>query len=138
KVMVGIADVDAFVARGTPIDQHAARETTTVYTGIINFAMLPEELSTGASSLLENVDRPGVVIEFTITVDGSMSSSNVYRAIVRNKAQLTYAAVGAWLEGAAAAPSKVAASLELQAQLKLQDEVAQALRKLRYEHGALN
>ena len=138
KVMIGIADVDAFVTKDSPIDQHAAKETTTVYTGIINFAMLPEELSTGASSLLENVDRPAMVIEFVIAVDGSMSSSDVYRAIVRNKAQLTYGAVGAWLEGTAAAPAKVAASSELQEQLKLQDEVAQALRKLRYEHGALN
>ncbi len=140
KVMVGIADVDAFVGKDTPIDQHAAKETTTVYTGIINFSMLPEELSTGASSLLENVDRPGVVIEFVVNINagGSISSSDVYRAIVRNKAQLTYGAVGTWLEGTAAAPPKVAASSELQAQLKLQDEVAQALRKLRYEHGALN
>ncbi len=137
KVMVGIADVDAFVGKGTPIDQHAAKETTTVYAGICNFSMLPEELSTGASSLLENVDRPGVVVEFVISASGSMDSSNVYRAIVRNKAQLTYNAVGAWLEGRAA-PPKVAASSELQAQLKLQDEVAQALKKLRYEHGALN
>ncbi len=138
KVMVGIADVDAFVSKDTPIDQHAARETTTVYTGIVNFSMLPEELSTGASSLLENVDRPGVVIEFTISADGSLGSSDVYRAIVRNQAQLTYGAVGAWLEGAAPAPAKVAASSELQAQLKLQDEVAQALKKLRCDHGALN
>ena len=66
KVMVGIADVDAFVAKDSPIDQHAARETTTVYTGICNFSMLPEDLSTGASSLLENVDRPAVVIEFVV------------------------------------------------------------------------
>ena len=145
KVMIGIADVDAFVnkdspAKPSPIDQYAAKETTTVYTGIVNFAMLPEELSTGASSLLENVDRPSVVIEFVVNVNagGSISSSNVYRAIVRNRAQLTYGAVGAWLEGTAAAPPKVAASAELQAQLKLQDEVAQALKKLRYEHGALN
>jgi len=138
KVMVGIADVDAFVAKGTPIDQHAAKEATTVYTGICNFAMLPEELSTGASSLLENVDRPSVVIEFVVNAGGSISASDVYRAIVRNKAQLTYGAVGAWLEGTAAAPPKVAALSELQAQLKRQDEVAQALKKLRYEHGALN
>jgi exoribonuclease-2 len=138
KVMVGIADVDAFVAKDSPIDQHAARETTTVYTGICNFSMLPEELSTGASSLLESVDRPGVVIEFVIAAGGSIGASNVYRAIVRNKAQLTYGAVGTWLEGTAPAPPKVAASSELQAQLKLQDEVAQALKKLRYEHGALN
>ena len=47
KVLVGIADVDAFVPEQSPIDQHAARETTTVYTGIKNFPMLPEELSTG-------------------------------------------------------------------------------------------
>ena len=142
KVMVGIADVDAFVAKDSPIDQHAARETTTVYTGVCNFSMLPEDLSTGASSLLENVDRPAVVIEFVVDINvnngGSISASSVYRAIVRNKAQLTYGAVGAWLEGTAAAPPKVAPSLELQAQLKLQDEVAQALRKLRYEQGALN
>ena len=140
KVMVGIADVDAFVGKDTPIDQHAAKETTTVYTGIVNFSMLPEQLSTGASSLLENVDRPGVVIEFVVNINagGSIRSSDVYRAIVRNKAQLTYGAVGTWLEGTAAAPPKVAASSELQAQLKLQDEAAQALRKLRYEHGALN
>ncbi len=140
KVMVGIADVDAFVSKGTEIDQHAAKETTTVYTGICNFAMLPEELSTGASSLLPDVDRPAVVTEFVVNLNGgaSISSSNVYRAIVRNQAQLTYGAVGAWLEGAAAPPPKVAASRELQAQLKLQDEVAQELKKLRYEHGALN
>jgi exoribonuclease-2 len=140
KVMVGIADVDAFVGQDTAIDRHAAKETTTVYTGIINFAMLPEELSTGASSLLPDVDRPAVVTEFVVNLNGgaSISSSNVYRAIVRNKAQLTYGAVGAWLEGASAAPPKVAASAELQAQLKLQDGVAQELRKLRYDHGALN
>ncbi len=33
KIMIGIADVDVFVPKQTPIDQHAARETTTVYTG---------------------------------------------------------------------------------------------------------
>jgi exoribonuclease-2 len=46
--------------------------------------------------------------------------------------------VGAWLEGTGPAPAKVAASPELQAQLRLQDEVAQALKSERYRHGALN
>jgi VacB/RNase II family 3'-5' exoribonuclease len=138
KVMIGIADVDAFVAKDTPIDQHAERETTSVYTGVSIFPMLPNELSAGASSLLENSDRPAVVTEFVVNTGGELSSSNVYRALVRNKAQLTYNAVGAWLEGTAAAPPKVAASSELQSQLKLQDNVAQELRKLRFEHGALN
>jgi VacB/RNase II family 3'-5' exoribonuclease len=138
QVMIGIADVDSFVGKDSPIDQHAERETTSVYTGVAIFPMLPNELSTGASSLLPDVDRPAVVTEFSVNASGALSSSNVYRAIVRNKAQLTYNGVGAWLEGTAPAPPRVAASSELQAQLKLQDQVAQTLRKLRYAHGALN
>ncbi len=138
KVMIGIADVDAFVAKGTPMDLHAARETTTVYAGVRNFPMLPEELSTGATSLLENQDLFSVIIEFEVDGTGIVKSSNVYRAIVRNKAQLQYNSVGAWLEGTAPAPPKVAASAELQAQLKLQDEVAQKLKVHRFQNGALS
>jgi VacB/RNase II family 3'-5' exoribonuclease len=138
KIMVGVADVDAFVPQGTPIDQHAARETTTVYAGVRNFPMLPEQLSTGSSSLLENQDRLSVVVEFTVDSAGSLKSPNVYHAAVRNKAQLQYDSVGAWLQGEAAAPAKISASNDLQSQLKLQDEVARKLKLQRLQHGALN
>ncbi len=138
KVMVGIADVDAFVPKSTPIDDHAAKETTTVYTGVRNFPMLPEALSTGASSLLEDQERLAMIIEFVVAADGTVNSGTVYPARVRNKAQLTYSAVGAWLEGTSPAPPRVATSAELQAQLKLQNDAAQALKKQRFQHGALN
>ena len=138
KVLVGIADVDAFVPKQTAIDQHAARETITVYAGIRNFPMLPEELSTGKTSLLENQDCFSVVIEFVADMGGHVTSSDVYRALVRNHAQLQYNSVGAWLEGTAAAPAKVAASTDLQVQLRLQDDVAQKLKSRRFENGALN
>jgi exoribonuclease-2 len=100
--------------------------------------MLPVELSTGVTSLLENGDKLSVVTEFVVSPDGTLRSEDVYRAIVHNKAQLAYNAVGGWLEGTGPAPPKVAASTDLQAQLKLQDQVAQLLRKLRYQQGALN
>jgi VacB/RNase II family 3'-5' exoribonuclease len=138
KVMIGIADVDAFVPQQTPIDQHASSETTTVYTGIRNFPMLPEELSTGLTSLLENQDCLSVVTEFVVDSTGNVKSSDVYRAIVRNKAQLQYNSVGAWLEGRSSAPPKIGASSDLQQQLKLQDEVAQHLKTHRQQNGALN
>jgi exoribonuclease-2 len=138
KVLVGIADLDAFIPKQSAIDQHAARETTTVYAGVRNFPMLPEELSTGKTSLLENQDRLSVVIEFVVDGGGHVKSSDVYRALVRNQAQLQYNSVGAWLEGTGVAPPKVAASADLQAQLHLQDEVAQKLKSQRYENGALN
>jgi len=138
KILVGIADLDAYVPKQSAIDQHAAKETTTVYAGVRNFPMLPEELSTGKTSLLENQDRLSVVIEFVVDSDGHVKSSDVYRALVRNQAQLQYNSVGAWLQGTAPAPTKVASSADLQAQLHLQNEVAQRLKKLRYENGALN
>jgi exoribonuclease-2 len=62
----------------------------------------------------------------------------VYPALVHNRAQLTYAGVGPWLEGKAGAPPKVAAWPELQAQLQLQNTAAHRLRAARARLGALN
>src|SRR5580700_5405435 len=120
RVMVAIADVDSEVAVGTPIDQHAASETTSVYTGIKTFPMLPEKLSTDITSLNQGADRLAVVIEMVVSADGAVSSESIYRALVRNQAQLTYNAVGAWLEGRGK-------SVGMEEQLKLQDEAAQTL-----------
>lgn len=138
KVLIGIADVDTFVPRGSPIDNYAAGETTSVYTGVRIFPMLPEQLSTGLTSLLENQDRLSVIVEYKIDASGNVIAPDVYRAVVRNRAQLAYNAVGAWLEGCGSAPPKVAGAPELQAQLKLQDRAAQALRNQRFRAGALD
>lgn len=137
RVLVGIADVDGAVAVDTPIDQHAASQTTSVYTAVRTFPMLPEALSTDITSLNENADRLAIVMEYVVGVDGEIGASQVYRAQVRNKAQLTYSGVGPWLEGRGSAPPKVASSSDLAAQLKLQDEAAQALRTQRHRLGAL-
>jgi len=137
RVLVGVADVDSAVPKATPLDRHAARESTTVYAGVHTFPMLPERLSTDLTSLNENQNRAAIVIEFVVAGDGALSAGKVYRANVRNRAQLTYNAVGAWLEAAAAPPPKVAASPDLAAQLHLQDEAAQALREARHRLGAL-
>ena len=136
--MIGIADVDASVDRQSPLDQHAQSETTTVYTAVRIFPMLPEELSTDLTSLSEGEDRAAVVIEFVVDQQGCLVSSNIYRALVRNKYQLTYNGVGQWLDGTAAADKKVASSPDLQSQLKLQNEAAALLRAQRFRLGALN
>jgi exoribonuclease-2 len=136
-VLVGIADVDSAVEKGTPIDDYAATETTTVYAGIRTFPMLPERLSTDQTSLNEGADRVAVVIEMAVAPDGSLGRNRVFRALVRNRAQLTYGAVGPWLEDKAAMPAKVAASAPLAAQLQLQNEAAHLLREARDRMGAL-
>ena len=137
KVMVGIADVDSLVPAGSANDQHAGRNTTSVYCGVITFPMLPERLSTDLTSLNEGVDRASIVIEFVVAPDGTIGARDVYRAVTHNTAQLDYPSAGAWLEGKGPAPAKVAASAALQQQLHLQDEAAQLLRKQRHLAGAL-
>ena len=138
RVLVGVADVDARVSRGTIIDTHAESETTSVYTGVKVFPMLPVELSEGATSLNENEDRIAIVIEYAVDENGATSSESAYRGLVRNRAQLAYSSVGAWLEGKAEAPAKVAADADLAAQLKLQDEAAERMGGERFQHGALD
>jgi VacB/RNase II family 3'-5' exoribonuclease len=138
RLLVAIADVDAFVPKHTPIDDYAAVETATIYAGVRNFPMLPEVLSNGVTSLLEGADKLSIVIETVVGADGTVESSTVSRGVVRNTAQLTYDAVGAWLEDRGPAPPKVASSPDLQAQLRLQDDIAQTLRLERFRHGALN
>lgn len=138
RVLVGVADVDARVEKGTVIDGHARSETTSVYTGVRVFPMLPTQLSEGITSLNEKEDRVALVIEFVVDTSGACSGGKAYRALVRNGAQLAYNGVGAWLEGRGPAPAKVAASAELAAQLKLQDKAAQYMLGSRFQHGALD
>lgn len=138
RILVAIADVDDCVPLGSPLDGHAMRETTSVYTGIRTFPMLPEELSTDLTSLNEGVDRVSIVIEMVVADDGSLSRTQVYRALIRNQAQLTYNAVGAWLDGNAPAPPKIAAWPELEQQIRLQDKAARILLGERQRVGALN
>ncbi len=138
RVLIGIADVDSAVSVNCALDAHAAAQTTSVYTAVKVFPMLPAELSTDLTSLVENEDRQAIVIEMVLSSEGSIQSSDIYRAVVRNKAKLAYETTGPWLDNSAPAPPAVSASPELQAQLRLQDEAALALRNQRQRLGALN
>ncbi len=138
KVLVAIADVDASVRSGSAIDGHARTNTTSVYTAAEIFPMLPERLSTDLTSLGEGAERLAIVIEMTIGADGAVTASDVYRAVVLNRAKLAYDGVAAWLDGTAPAPPRVGAVPGVDAQLRMQDEVAQRMKRLRARHGALD
>jgi len=137
KVWVAIADVDSLVSLSSPIDDHARANTTSVYTAAQIFPMLPEKLSTDLTSLAESQERLSIVIEMTVDLAGAVTASEIYRARVLNRAKLAYNGVAAWLDGTAAAPPRLAGVPGMEDQLRLQDEVAQRLKRVRYDHGAL-
>ena len=137
KVLVAIADVDTLVKKASPIDDHAQKNTTSVYTAARIFPMLPELLSTDLTSLNPHVDRLSMVTELVFDADATISSSTIYRARVHNQCKLAYDDVAAWLDGKGDIPAGVRAIPGMDEQIRTQDAVSQKLRKRRFEQGAL-
>jgi len=137
RLFVAVADVDALVKKGSPIDEHARINTTSVYTSARVFPMLPERLSHDLTSLNPDEDRLAVVCEMEFSDDGIMTASAIYRARVRNRAQLAYDAVAAWIEARGELPAAAHRIAGMDAQLRLQDDLAQKLRVLRRAEGSL-
>jgi exoribonuclease-2 len=99
--------------------------------------MLPEKLSTDLTSLNPHEDRLAVVVDMIVRVDGAVEQEDVYRAMVHNHAKLAYPSVAAWLTGEGPMPPPMARVAGLDAQIRLQDAVAQRLKERRHEQGAL-
>lgn len=137
KILVAIADVDALVKKGSPIDAHAWANTTSVYTSATIFPMLPERLSTDLTSLNAAQTRLAMVAEMIVGADDAVAQSSVYRARVRNQAKLAYDSVSAWIDDTAPLPAAAAAVAGMDVQLRTQDGVAQRLRARRRAEGAL-
>jgi exoribonuclease-2 len=136
RLLVAVADVDALVAMDGAVDRHAAVNTTSVYTAAGVFPMLPEVLSTDLTSLHQGQERAAVVVDMVVQADGSVDAGVLYRAVVLNRAKLTYDDVSAWLEGKAPLPGpKDVAGLEQQ--LRVHDDVAARMRRCRQSRGAL-
>ena len=136
-LLVGIANVDSAVPKASALDIHAASETTSVYTGVATFPMLPNEVSTDLTSLVAAQDRLSIVIELHILDSGEMSQHDIYPAWIHNRAKLAYSSTGSWLEGRGPIPSAVATTPGMEEQIRLQQETSEKLRGFRKQHGAL-
>lgn len=138
QVLVAISDVDALVKAGSPLDEHAQANTTSVYAVGHIFPMLPERLSTDLTSLNLHEDRQAIVVEMDFDSDGRLCNSDIYRATVRNHAKLAYDSVAAWLDGSGPLPVPVQAVPGLDENIRLQDQMAQQLKAVRQAYGALD
>ncbi|HEX6088434.1 MAG TPA: RNB domain-containing ribonuclease [Thermoanaerobaculia bacterium] len=138
RILIAVADVDALVRKDTPLDRRARHNTTSVYTAAKVFPMLPEKLSTDLTSLNEGEDRVAMVIDMTVNADGHVVQEDVYRGLVHNHAKLAYDRVAAWLDGEDDEPEKMRRIDGLAENVRLQDRIADHMRDLRHENGALD
>jgi len=138
RVMVGIADVDAMVPKGSAIDLHASDATTSLYTGVAVFPMLPEELSEDITSLREGAQRLAIIMDMTVDADGAIKNAEFYRARVKNHAKLAYTALGKWFDHEADTPGNQHRVAGLEKQLLLQKTESEKFQDLRHRKGSLN
>ena len=99
RLFVAIADVSAYVAPGSALDQEAFHRGTSVYFPEQVIPMLPEALSNGLCSLKPQVDRLCMVCELHLGPRGKVRSFRFFRAVMRSAARLTYTVVAAILDG---------------------------------------
>lgn len=137
RLLVGIADVDEFVPKDSVIDNFARKNTVSIYTASKVFPMLPESLSTDLTSLREGVDRLAVVIEMIVRENADVQTGDVFRALLRNQAKLSYEEIGAWLDGKSEIPNSVSQIDGMETQIRLQYETAVRLHNFRKQKGAL-
>lgn len=90
RVLVSIADVDAYVAEGSALDLEARARGTSVYLAGRVVPMLPEVLSAGAASLLPDQDRLALTVEMRIDPEGAITATDIYESWIRSHARLDY------------------------------------------------
>jgi exoribonuclease R len=93
RIHYAIADVPAFVRPGGALAEEVQDRGVTFYLPDGRSPLHPSVLGEDAASLLAGQDRPAVLWTIDLDGDGAVAASHLERAVVRSRAQLTYAEV---------------------------------------------
>src|SRR5205814_2679360 len=133
RLVVAIADVAHYVKPGGALDREALRRGTSVYFPGMVLPMLPERLSNGICSLNPDVDRLCMVCDLALDSEGRPLQSEIYEAVMRSHARLTYTKVAEALDGAPQADVR-----PLLEDLRVGRELAGKLTALRRARGSID
>ena len=107
RVFYAIADVASFVEPGSALDVETHRRGVTMYSPDLRTPLHPPVLSEGVASLFAGVDRPAVVWQIDLNSAGQQVEVDVYRAMVRSVAKLSYEQVQKALDDGSADESLI-------------------------------
>ena len=133
RLVVAIADVAHYVRAGGPLDREALRRATSVYFPGTVLPMLPERLSNGICSLNPDVDRLCMVCDLALDKSGKPLHADIYEAVMRSHARLTYTRVAEALHGAPDPELR-----PLLDDLKIAHELAKKLTEQRKSRGSID
>ena len=146
QVGVHIADVSHYVTEGSVIDKEAVKRATSIYLVDRTIPMLPERLCNFICSLRPDEDKLAYSAIFTLDDEANVKTYRIVHTIIRSKRRYAYEEVQQLLEEhglvdgtcePAPVPQQGKYQGENAEQLITLDRLAKALRKKRFEHGAV-
>ncbi|MBF1572998.1 MAG: VacB/RNase II family 3'-5' exoribonuclease, partial [Prevotella sp.] len=146
QVGVHIADVSHYVTEGSVIDKEAVKRATSIYLVDRTIPMLPERLCNFICSLRPDEDKLAYSVIFTLDDEANVKAYRIVHTIIRSKRRYAYEEVQQLLEKngvvdgtgePAPVPKNGKYKGENAEQLITLDRLAKALRKKRFEHGAV-
>ncbi len=99
KIGVHIADVSHYVRPGSALDKEAKKRGNSTYLVGTVIPMLPERLSNGLCSLVEDQDRLVKSVEFHFSKQGKLKGHRFYNGVIRSRKRLTYGQALAFMRG---------------------------------------
>jgi ribonuclease R len=129
EVGVHIADVSHYVLPDTELDKEALSRATSVYLPDRVLPMLPEHLSNMLCSLRPNEDKFTFSAIFNINKKGKVKDYRLGKTVIHSNRRFSYEEVQEILEGKEG---------DHKEELLLLDTIAKALRKERFDNGAIN
>ena len=127
---IAIADPSSWFGMNTNLDQEASRRGNSLYFPGRSLPMLPQELSNGLCSLLENKNRLALVCNIQIDKQGAVGSYEFKEALVRSHGKLSYTQVTQFIDG-----DQSAVDENLASHLKQLHEATLALNSYRKENN---
>jgi exoribonuclease-2 len=113
RVLIHIALVSDWVARGGPMDREAAARGATVYLPEATVRMLPERISCDAASLIAGQQRLVLTTDVRLDAEGAVADYRIYPATISVDARLTYARADALISACESGAGPAAQSLAL-------------------------
>lgn len=132
KMGIHIADVTAYVKENDPIDKEALNRGTSIYPVDRVVPMIPEKLSVGICSLVENEDRLTLSIMIDFDEDANVISSEIVESVIRVDKRMTYSQVSKILE------DEVEEKEEIKEVLKNIEKITEKLRIKKDLRGAID
>ncbi len=128
EVGVHIADVTYYVRPGSNIDKEAYHRATSVYLVDRTIPMIPEKLSNELCSLRPDEDKLCYSVIFTLDEEANVLDYSIEHTIIRSNRRFTYEEAQERIETQRGDYSNEILQL---------NQLAQQLRKRRFEHGAI-